>query len=245
MQLLRFFYLLIVISSGLLLSSCSPASREKSEWYEKEIALVDSVRKAYHLSSGDSSVADFFMKEVRYREFGVSTYRLEDSANKHYLFGVLKNEHYLKIFPLMDNRLLEQGRLAPADTNQLDSFLKEILKLNGEKTFNWYQQHRFISEKILLPVLDLHEIDADMARNALQKLKSDTSKLVYQNRDCKTDYINTYEYILAQQKSNAPKSFYKHPKYDSGLIYELDFANPKGEFKVRYLNEKCFFNYTY
>lgn len=245
MHSFRFLYLLIIISSGLLLTGCSTAPRDKSEWYEKELSLVDSVRKAYHLSPGDSSIADFFMKEVRYREFGVSTYRLEDSANKHYLFGVLKSDQYLKIFPLMDNRLLEQGTLAAADTNQMDRFLKEILRLNGEQPFSWYEQHKFISEKVLLPVLDLHEIDGDMAEHTLAKLKTDTSKLLYQGRDCRIDYIKTYEYILAQQKNNAPKSFYKHPKYDSGLIYEMDFANPKGEFKVRYLNEKCFFNYTY
>ena len=84
-----------------------------------------------------------------------------------------------------------------------------------------------------------------MAEKTLERLKSDTSKLIFKGKDCRSEYINTYEYITLQQKNNAPKFFYKHPRYDDGLIYEMDFANPNGDFKVRYLNEKCFFNYMY
>ncbi len=243
-KLSHFFTLTFVFIFCFLLTHCMHKT-DKSGLYEKELFKVDSVRKAYHLSPGDSSISDFFMKEVRYRKFGVSIYRLEDSSDRHYLFGVLKNENYLNIFPLIDNRLLEEQKISQADTNQLDLFLKEILALNGKPTLNWFDQHRFISEKILLPVLDLHEISADIAEKTLIRLKNDTSQLVYRGKDCKADYIKTYEYITTQQKSNAPKFFYKHPRYDSGLIYEMDFANPNGDFKVRYLNEKCFFNYMY
>ncbi len=213
--------------------------------YEKELNLVDSVRKAYNLAPGDSSISDFFMKEVRYKKFGVSIYRLEDDSNKSYLFGVLKNDNSVRIFPLIDNRLLEDQKIISSDTNQLDIFLKEVLRMNGKTTFNWFQQHEFISEKILLPILDLHEIHSDVAEKTLERLKSDTSRLLFKGKDCRPDHIRTYEYILQQQASNAPKFFYKHPRYDNGLIYELDFANKNGDFKVRYLNEKCFFNNTF
>jgi hypothetical protein len=213
--------------------------------YENELQMVDSVRKAYHLSPGDSSISDFFMKEIRYRKFGVSIYRLEDSLDRHFLFGVLKNETSQRIFPLIDNRLLEERKIISSDTNQLDIFLKEILRLNEKQTLNWFDQHQFISEKVLLPMLDLHEIHIDVASKTLERLKADTSKLMIKGIDCKPEYIKTYEYIVAQQKSNAPKFFYKHPRYDEGLIYEIDFANPNGDFKVRYLNEKCFSNSMY
>ena len=204
--------------------------------YEKELHMIDSVRKAYNLSPGDSSITDFFMKEVRYKNFGVSIYRLEDSKNRHFLFSVLKNDYNLRVFPLIDNRLLEENKMSLSDTNQLDLFLKETLKLNGENTLNWFDQHQFLSEKILLPILDLHEIHANVAEKTLLKLNSDTTKILYLGRDCRPEYIKTYQYIIEQQKSNAPKFFYKHPRYDEGLIYELDFANPNGEFKVKYLN---------
>jgi hypothetical protein len=239
-----FLNFITLLSFSIIFFDCAH-KHDKSQLYERELFLVDSVRKAYELSPGDSSISDFFMKEVRYRKFGVSIYRLEDPSNRHYLFGVLKNEEYVNIFPLIDNRLLEEQKITTADTNQLDVFLKEILRLNGQNTLNWFQQHQFISEKILLPILDLHEIHADVAEKTLQRLKTDTSQVLYKGKDCKADYIKTYEYIIAQQKSNAPKFFYKHPKYDSGLIYEMDFANPNGDFKARYLNEKCFFNYMY
>jgi hypothetical protein len=215
---------------------------ENYSLYEKELNLVDSVRKAYNLAPGDSSISDFFMKEVRYKKFGVSIYRLEDDSNRSYLFGVLKNDNSVRIFPLIDNRLLEDQKISSSDTNQLDIFLKEVLRMNGKTTFNWFEQHEFISEKILLPILDLHEIHSDVAGKTLERLKTDTSQLLFKGKNCRPDHIRTYEYILEQQEANAPKFFYKHPRYDNGLIYELDFANKNGDFKVRYLNEKCFFN---
>ncbi len=241
---LTIFNLLQIILVGITFFQCGNKSGNY-HMYERELHLVDSVRKAYKLSPGDSSISDFFMKEVRYRNFGVSIYRLEDNKDRHFLFGVLKNETNLRIFPLIDNRLLEENKIALSDTNQLDVFLKETLKLNGKNTLNWFDQHQFISEKILLPILDLHEIHANVAEKTLLKLKSDTSKLLFMGRDCKPEYIKTYEYITDQQKNNAPKFFYKHPRYDDGLIYEMDFANPDGNFKVRYLNEQCFFNSLY
>jgi len=240
----NFTVLTLTVFSTLLFSRCNSKTSPFS-LYEREIFMVDSVRKAYNLSPGDSSISDFFMKEVRYRKFGISLYRLEDKDNRHYLFGVLKNESSLRIFPLIDNRLLEEEKISQTDTNQLDRFLQEVLKLNGKNTFNWFQQHQFISEKILLPVLDLHEISPDIAYNTLQRLKSDTTQIIYKGQDCKANYISTYEYIVEQQKINAPKFFYCHPTNDSGLIYEMDYANPNGGFKVRYLNEKCFSNSLY
>ena len=243
-KLLAYFQLFLITISLLSLVQCVNKTGNY-HMYERELHLVDSVRKAYNLSPGDSSITDFFMKEVRYRDFGVSIYRLEDDKNKFYLFGVLKNETNLRIFPLIDSRLLEGNKISISDTNQLDIFLKEILKLNGKKTMNWFDQHQFISEKILLPVLDLHEIHSNVAEKTLLKLKADTSKLLILGRDCKPEYIKTYEYITEQQKNNAPKFFYRHPRYDDGLIYEIDFANPEGKFKVKYLNEQCFSNFTY
>ncbi|HSZ25010.1 MAG TPA: hypothetical protein VK766_04800 [Cytophagaceae bacterium] len=207
--------------------------------------MIDSVQKAYNLSIKDSSTSDFFMKEVRYRKFGVSIYRLEDKNNNYYLFGILKNDTSVRIFPLIDNRLLEQEKLAASDTNQLDYFLKEVLRMNGDTTSNWFERHEFISGKILIPILDLHEIHLDMAEKTLERLKKDTSQLLIKDKDCRQVYIKTYEFIIAQQKNNAPKFYYKHPKYDNGLIYEIDFANNNGDFKVRYLNEKCFSNFLY
>jgi hypothetical protein len=235
---------ILILMVSLFLINCS---NHKGDYhmYENELQMVDSVRKAYHLSPGDSSISDFFMKEIRYRKFGVSIYRLEDSLDRHFLFGVLKNETSQRIFPLIDNRLLEERKIISSDTNQLDIFLKEILRLNEKQTLNWFDQHQFISEKVLLPMLDLHEIHIDVASKTLERLKADTSKLMIKGIDCKPEYIKTYEYIVAQQKSNAPKFFYKHPRYDEGLIYEIDFANPNGDFKVRYLNEKCFSNSMY
>lgn len=234
----------LTVFSVLLFSQCSTKT-SPFNLYERELFMVDSVRKAYNLSPGDSSISDFFMKEVRYRKFGISLYRMEDRDNRHYLFGILKNESSVGIFPLIDNRLLEEEKISQTDTNQLDLFLQEVLKMNGKNTFNWYQQHQFISEKILLPVLDLHEISPDIAVSMLQRLKSDSSQIISNGKNCKANYIATYEYIVAQQKINAPKFFYRHLTEDSGLIYEMDYANPEGGFKVRYLNEKCFSNSLY
>ncbi len=228
-----------LIVSLLLFASCIQ-KQEITGIYARELSLIDSVRKAHDLSPRDTSVSDFFMKEVRYRRFGVSLYRMDDQEHRKYMFGVTKKDDQLTVFPLFDNRLLEEQKLSDSDTNQLDRFLKEVLLLHGQPTLNWYQEYQFLSEKILLPVLDLYEIHQDIAEHALHKLTSDTSKNIRNGIDCKQEFIQTYQYIIAQKKNNAPKFFYRHPRYDSNLIYEMDFANPNGKFKVRYHNTTCF-----
>ena len=126
-NILTTFNLLLIVVIGIFFFQCKNKNGNY-HMYERELHLVDSVRKAYKLSPGDSSISDFFMKEVRYQNFGVSIYRLEDNKDRYFLFGVLKNETNLRIFPLIDNRLLEENKIALSDTNQLDVFLKETLQ---------------------------------------------------------------------------------------------------------------------
>src|SRR6187402_2308886 len=112
--LTTYFTILILFSSCFIFTHCT--DQKDYSVYQRELGMVDSVRKAYNLSPGDSSISDFFLKEVRYKKFGVSIYRLEDSINRHYLFGILKNETSLRIFPLIDSRLLEEKKTSNEDT---------------------------------------------------------------------------------------------------------------------------------